>query len=155
MTELTPRLAALLLPSGRRGAAVCIATAVAAIPRGATAQVAEALGGRLALSMLLQTAPDVRAARIIGDNTGVVRYGAGTARLRRPGMQAHLDAPLEDAAEAGWRLYWQAVRRRLNSAADRLAGEGEELAACRAEAGQWEVWTEVRWDLAARPLLPP
>ena len=149
---------ALVLPFGtirQAGRPVCIATAVAAIPRGATAQVVEALGGRLAFSMLLQTTPDVRAARIIGDNTGVVRYGAGAARLRRPGMQAHLDAPLEDAAEAGWRLYWQAVRRRLNSAADRLAGEGEELAACRAEAGQWEVWTEVRWDLAARPLLPP
>ena len=33
-------------------------------------------------------------------------------------MQAHLDTPLADAAEAGWRLSWQAVRRRLNKAAD-------------------------------------
>ena len=58
---------------------------------------------------------------MVGDNTGVVRYGADTGRLRQPEMQAHLDGPLADAAEAGWRLTWQAVRRRLNAAADRIA----------------------------------
>ena len=98
--------------------------------------------------MRLDLAPEARSARILGDNTGVVRYGAGTARLRRPEMQAHLDAPIASAAEAGWQLSWQAVRRRLNAGADELAGEGEEEAARRASAGQWEVWTQTRW---ARP----
>ena len=136
----------------------CIATAVAAIPRGATAQVAEALGCRLALGMLLELAPEARAARILGDNTGVVRYGAGTARLCRPEMQAHLDLPLASAAESGWQLSWQAVRRRLNAGADALAGEGEVEAARRASEGRWAVWTQTRWarpagDDVAGPLL--
>ena len=127
------------------GGPVRIATAVAAIPRGTTAQVAEALGCRLALRMILQTDPAVRAARLVGDNTGVVRYGAGTARLLRPEMQGHLDVLLADAAEAGWRLSWQAVRRRLNAAADELAGEGEEHAARLAAAGRWGIWIQERW----------
>ena len=44
-------------------------------------------------------------------------------------MQAHLDLPLADAAEAGWTLQWQAVRRRLNRAADALATVGVHWAA--------------------------
>ena len=93
---------------------------------------------------------------MVGDNVGVVRYGAGIARLRRPGMAGHLDDPLAAAAEAGWRLEWQAVRRRLNAGADALAGEGEELAVRLAEEGRQEVWTEARWEPGvAGFLLPP
>ena len=136
------------------GAPVCIATAVAAVPRGATAQVAEAMGCRMALAMLARTAPTTRAARLVGDSTGVVRYGAGTGRLSRPEMQAHLDGPLADLAEAGWRLTWQAVRRRLNATADRLAGEGEQMAARLAQEGTWRVQTRVRWSPAAARVLP-
>ena len=107
---------------------------------------AEALGCRLALGLLARAAPAHRAARVLGDNTGVVRYGAGTARLRRPDMQCHLDVPLADMAEAGWWLQWQAVRRRLNTEADRLAGQGEERAVELAEAGRWGVEVRERWS---------
>ena len=126
-----------------------VASAVAAVPGGATAQVAEALGCRLAIDLLLREGSGVRAARIVGDSTGIVRYGAGTAKLRRPEMQAHLDVGLANLAEAGWRLSWQAVRRRLNEAADTLAGEGEQMAAALAAAGRGEVVIEFRTGAGA------
>ena len=131
------------------GPPVRVASAVAAVPRGATAQVAEALGCRLALGLLLRAGPGARAARVVGDSTGIVRYCAGTARLRRPEMQAHLDVSLASLAEAGWRLSWQAVRRRLNEAADGLATEGERRAAALAAGGRREVVVEYR-DEGAR-----
>ena len=71
----------------------------------------------------------------MGDNLGVIRYGAGTARLRRIEMQMHLEPVLADAYAAGWALDWQAVRRRLNTEADALATRGVFWAARLARTG--------------------
>ena len=80
---------------------------------------------------------------------GVARYCAGTGRLRHPAMQAHLDGPLDAAAELGWRLDWQAVRRRLNEAADGLAGLGLAEVARRAARGDWGVHVAALWEPTA------
>ena len=82
---------------------------------------AAAAGCAAGLRLLLGLRAEHRAARIIGDNTAVVRHGAGLGRLSRPGLHEFLAAPLAAAAEGGWRLTWIAVRRRLNAAADELA----------------------------------
>ena len=65
---------------------------------------------------------------MVGDNLAVICYGAGTARLRRAKIQAHLEISLGAALAAGWRLSWQAVRRRLNGEADSLATEARRWA---------------------------
>eukprot|EP00959_Pyramimonas_sp_CCMP1952_P408876 8568600-Pyramimonas_sp.AAC.1 len=53
-----------------------------------------------------------------------MRYGAGTGRYRRLHLAQHMDFALRQASDSGWALTWQAVRRRLNKAADRLATLG-------------------------------
>ena len=130
------------------GSPVCLARARAAIPWPASAQVAEAVGCRLALSLLTALRPERRAARVVGDNLVVVRYGAGTARLRQPELQAHLELGLGRALSAGWRLLWCAVRRRLNQAAYALAAEGRAWADCLA--GEGAVRIQARTDWAPR-----
>ena len=82
---------------------------------------AEAIACRTALSLLLELQPAARAARVCGDNLAVIRYGAGTARLRRPEVQTHLEVSLGAVLAAGWRLTWQAIPRSHNTEADSLA----------------------------------
>ena len=140
------------------GPLVCIARGWAAIPWPAGAQVAEAVGRRLALDMLVAMQPPTRAARIVGDNLAVVRYGAGTARLRRPELQAHLEGALGRALAAGWRLQWCAVRRRLNRAADALALEGRLWAQRTLGTAATGIQYRTEWrsgEGPARPPLPP
>ena len=123
----------------------CIARAQVAIPWDAGAQVAEAFGCCAALSLLEHVDTDPRSARIVGDNLGVIRYCAGTARLRRATMQAQLERSVGNVLARGWSLTWQAVRRRLNTAADVLATSGVRWAAQLADAGQYAVQTHVQW----------
>ena len=123
----------------------CIATAVVAIPWQATAQVAEAIGCRTALEMLHTLKAGRRSARVVGDNLAVVRYCAGTARLRRATMQAQLEPALAAVAQQGWQLTWQAVRRRLNGAADSLATQGVYRAADLLQEGLAEMECDIRW----------
>ena len=112
----------------RRSPPKLLAHACVALPGVDNAQVAEAVGCRSALSLLSNLAPSQRVARIVGDNLAVIRYGAGTARLRRLHIQAHLEQGLASTLISGWQLTWQAVRRRLNSAADFWATQGVFLA---------------------------
>ena len=70
---------------------------------------------------------------VSGDNLAVVRYCAGTGRLRREAMYARLDYRLGALLSRGWRLEWRAVRRRLNRAADRLATAGVQWASSLVE----------------------
>ena len=100
-----------------------------ALPGVDNAQVAEAVGCRSVLALLSGLRPMQRTVRIVGDNLSVIRYGVGTARLRRLHLQAHLEQGLGDALMSGWKLTWQAVRRRLNTAADYWATQGVYLAA--------------------------
>ena len=127
------------------GSPECLARARAAIPWPASAQVAEAVGCRLALSLLTALRPERRAARVVGDNLAVVRYGAGTARLRQTELQAHLELGLGQALSAGWRLLWCAVRRRLNQAADALAAEGRAWADRLAGEGAIRIQARIDW----------
>ena len=93
----------------------------------------------------------VRSARVVGDNLAAVRYGAGTGRFRRLHLGAQMDQALRPLAERGWTLSWQAVRRQLNGAADRLATLGVHWASRLKHAGitaarTWTVWRNTRWD---------
>ena len=137
------------------GPPVRVARGWAAIPWPAGAQVAEAVGCRLALDMLVALQPPSRAARIVGDNLAVVRYGAGTARLRRPELQAHLEGALGRALAAGWRLQWCAVRRRLNRAADALALEGRLWAQRLLRTSTQGIQYRTEWCSGNGPLHPP
>ena len=71
-----------------------------------------------------------------GDNLAVVRYCAGTGRLRRPELHALLDPGLNAAAAAGRAPEWAAVRRRHNQTADAAATAGCRAAAADAAAGR-------------------
>ena len=113
---------------------ICVARAYIALPPGTTAQVAEAHGCRLGVHLLLGMDREKRA-RIVGDNLGVIRYGAGTQRFRALHMQGIMEDTVTRVAKAGLRLDWQAVRRRLNTAADALATAAQEWCRLRQQHG--------------------
>ena len=116
-------------PPNREGHRNILAHTEVALPGVEHAQVAEAWGCHAALHLLAALSPQSRQARVVGDNLAVVRYGAGTARLRRPAMQGLLGPTISRLESAGWALDWRAVRRRLNSAADSVATTGVYAAA--------------------------
>ena len=112
------------------GEAECVARAVLAMPVTASAPVAEAHAARLAVLMLvaLQEHPRRgrfasmgRRARMLGDNIQAVRYAASQAQLRVMSSREPIDHALEQAWSTGWRLQWQVIRRRHNTAAHSLA----------------------------------
>ena len=121
------------------------AKAVVALPNVPHAQVAEAWGGSAAVTLLTAIPAEVRLAKVIGDNLGVVRYGAETGALRNPAMHQPLAEALATAAEKGWSLRWRAVRRRLNKAADEVATEGVWWAQRLAAQGVTAPQTRVMW----------
>ena len=106
-----------------------MAAAIVAVPWNASAQLAEAFGCRAALQLLLRYGEAAGRARVVGDNLAVVRYCAGTARLRAGPQQALLEDALGEICGRGWQLDWQAVRRHLNTLADRHSTRGIEWAA--------------------------
>ena len=124
----------------------CVARAVVAIPWAAGAPLAEALGCKAGLDLLRQAGGDCRRARVVGDNLGVIRYCAGTARLRALPQQALLEAALGAALAQGWQLDWQAVRRPLNAEADRLATQGTRWARALRRSGVTEVRQHIEWE---------
>ena len=128
-----------------------MATAITAIPSPASAQVAEAVGCRLGLGLLTEL-PSASRARVVGDNLAVVRYCAGTARLRRVTMQAHLEVALASILDRNWRLEWQAVRRRLNKQSDELATRGVFWAAERRDSGVTHITFSVTWLTEPAPV---
>ncbi len=99
----------------------CVAMAFLALPNGDSAQIAEAMGGRLAINLLRASGAERRQASVAGDNLQAIRYCAGTSRLHSPTLHEHLDQGLADLAVEGWDVTWVAVRRRLNRAADACA----------------------------------
>ena len=64
--------------------------ATVASPWVASAQVVEAIGCPTVLGLLLELRVEDPLARVVGDNLAVIRYCAGTARLRKVETQAHL-----------------------------------------------------------------
>ena len=106
------------------GSPVQLLTATMAISFPVDSMTAEALGGRLGLGVLLDLSPRRRAARMVGDNLPVVRFGANNARLRRTRMHMQLEDSIASILDQGWKLQWYAVPRRLNEEANRLAREG-------------------------------
>ena len=75
----------------------------------------------------------------------MVRYGAGRGTLRRVDMQATLEPALGAIYYAGWTLSWQAVRRRLNTAADTVATRGVLWAAQLAAQGHHAIRRLTHW----------
>ena len=132
-------------PRAWRGAPTCVARTTVAIPWAASAQLAEALGCRAALELLGAVGDGGRRARVVGDNLAVIRYGAGTVGLRALPQQSILEGALAAVYARGWQLSWQAVRRRLNGEADRLATLGIRWAErCRAQ-GHGQLRQRTEW----------
>lgn len=132
-----------------------LASAVLALPDDGDSQFAEVVACRVGLQMLARLSPDVRSARVVGDNLAAVRYGAGTGRFRTVALQATMEAGLGPLAARGWLLTWQAVRRRLNVGSDRLATLGVFWAAELKARGTHGVHTHTVWHNAALPTPDP
>ena len=54
----------------------------------------------------------------------MVRFCAGTGRMRNPGNALVLERSLANVPSSGKAIEWYAVRRRFNKAADALATQG-------------------------------
>ena len=134
---------------------VLLASCVVAMPSVDSAQVAEASGARAALSLLAACRSYGRAARVVGDNLAVIRYGAGASRFRKLLIQAQVEQGLVPLAASGWTLTWQAVRRRLNKTADRLATIGVFWAESLRRSGVLSAHTHIVWHRLAPPACPP
>ena len=131
-----------------------IASTIVAIPCSDSAQVGETSGCRAGLGLLDCLSDTDTSARIVGDNLAAVRYGAGTGRYRRLHLCAQMDQGLRPLAAKGWRLAWQAVRRRLNKAADTLATLGVYWADRLKQAGHTAVATWTVWHGSASTATP-
>ena len=132
------------LEDGRR---TVLAEASAAVPRATSATEAEAWGLRVGLELVRQAgarAPS-RRLEVFGDNLAVVRFGAGTGRVRDPGVWALVSGPLARCLGLGWGVQWHAVRRRFNTAADAAASRARDEASAMALAGRAEVATRAWW----------
>jgi hypothetical protein len=123
----------------------CVATAFLALPHCDNAQVAEAMGGRLAINLLRVCDTPRRSASVAGDNLQAIRFCAGTSRLHNPRLHEHLDQGLADLAVEGWDVTWVAVRRRLNCAADTCATAALHWAAHLASRTDEATRTHIRW----------
>ena len=132
-----------------------LASCVVAMPSVDNAQVAEASGARAALALLAACRSYGYAARVVGDNLAVVRYGAGASRFRRLLIQAQVEQGLVPLAASGWTLTWQAVRRRLNKVADRLATIGVFWAEALRRSGVLTTRTHIVWHDTVPPVCPP
>ena len=122
-----------------------VGAATMALPWVADSQVAEAWGEHLAMLLLMERSDGDRRIRICGDSLAVVWHCAAQGRLHRPCAQAILEPVLARLATGGWRVTWQAIRRRLNMVADAEATEGIFGARqIRDEGGAARCW-RVRW----------
>ena len=116
-----------------------------ALPGTSCSQTAEAWGCRLAIDLLRACRATCRQVRVSGDNLAVVRFCAAQGRLRRPDMQAVIEPGLMRLCSEAWRVTWQAVRRRLNMAADSAATEAVFWAGRLRSTGDEGRRTRVRW----------
>ena len=96
---------------------------------------AEALGLPVATASALTFSPDLSRLGALGDNLPVVRYGAGTGRLRRQELDGLLAQPVAQLLAIGVDIDWVPVRRRFNTAADEVATSAVLAAAATSEAG--------------------
>ena len=88
------------------------------------------------------------------DNLAVIRYCAAQGRLRRPAMQAVVEPGLAALERGGWHVAWQAVRRRLNMAADSAAAEAVQWAGSLRAEGVTAPRVRVRWAVDPPPGRP-
>ena len=65
-----------------------------------------------------------------------------------------MELALGPLAQRGWALQWQAVRRRLNKAADRLATLGVFWVACLRRQGIAQVTSHTVWHDSSSPAPP-
>ena len=136
------------------GAPTLLASCVLAMPDVDNAWIAAASGCRAALALLAATQGGRGcAAQIVGNNLAVIRYVVGNSRFRRLVLQARLEQRLGPLAATGCSLSWQAVRRRLDKAADRLATRGAFWAEARRRASIASMRAHIAWH--AHPPAPP
>jgi len=134
-----------------------LATIVVALPSDGDSMLAEAYACCKGLASLgdLRLHGRPRAARIVGDNLPVVRYGASSGRLRNIRHVAALADQLGSTLAAGWRLTWNGVRRRFNKGADSLATLGVLWADALRAHGTTSSQAHVVWHCENPPPLPP
>ena len=140
---------AALLWSARQedGRRTLLAEASAAIPWATSATEAEAWGLRVGLELVRRAGSRATSRRleVFGDNLAVVRFGAGTGRVRDPSVWTLVSGPLAQCLGIGWDVRWHAVRRRFNAAADAAASIARDEASAMAVAGQTDAATRARW----------
>ena len=83
-------------------------------------------------------------ARVVGDCSQPILYANAQARMRVIPQRRPIDQAIELAWRQGWRVRWQAVRRRFNADAHSLAGAAAEWAAWRHDSGLPEA-TFIEW----------
>ena len=96
---------------------------------------AEAWGLRVATAIALTFSPDLSRLGVLGDNLPIVRYGAGTGRLRRQELDGLLAQPVAQLLAVGVDIDWVPFRRRFNTAADEVATSAVLAVAATSEAG--------------------
>ena len=141
------------------GPPVCIARALLALPLPGSALHAEAHACALALDLLAAlTARDShgrmpRSARVVGDCTPVVRFGAGLSRL--PSALCHpLLRASRSVRDLGWHLDWLVIGRTHNSVAHDLAACAACWASCTIADGLPPPPPLVLWRHLPPPPLP-
>jgi hypothetical protein len=134
------------------GPPICIARAIMAIPENCNATLAEAHACGMALRLLSSLAREhwethgtVLRACVLGDCIPVVRYAAAQARFRAANLRGPIDRGLEQVADIGWHITWQAVNRRHNQQAHSLARSGVNWANHIARRGTNEQRTHMEW----------
>ena len=138
--------AALWGPVDGRGRRECIAQITLSAPSLSCSLHAEALGLRAAIALAGLVLGTPQNIRVVGDNLPVLRMAAANGRIRTPGIWELLEAPLMHTALQNWNCKWVAVRRKFNTAADKLATlgtvEAVQMAARREWAQTISLWTK-------------
>ena len=132
----------------RHGTRRCLLQASFSLPRIGDPGIAEAaaLGYGLQLLAYLYSRPPNH--EVLGDNLGVVRLGAGNARLRRDDAWLELGDSLMLASRGLWDITWLAVRRHHNKAADALATAGVFRGLARSPADLSGDSASLWWDVS-------
>ena len=136
------------------GSMVRLAEVSVALPGETSAQLAEARGCALVLSLLRMVAGRGRRARVIGDILAVVRYGAEQGRLRRAVPDALIVSPSPPASPTAGRPAGTRSSAASTWGADALATEGVFRAAGLAGLGHPGEDVSISWPgdvRAARP----
>ena len=108
----------------QQGKREALAQIALAHPGESSSLTAEALGLRVAITLLLRVTQNPTSVDIVGDNLPILRMTASNGKVKAPEVWEILEAPIMQIYTQGWRCNWVAVRRTLNTAADKVATIG-------------------------------